>query len=147
MQEGIKPLKSDVLDFDEVMENYKKVLHEVARVYNDTMNIIHFMHEEFGFPRDSFEFIQGTPVTARDAYYSHIFNKIVKSKKNGGRLIGANFWGWGGTATQNPDHIYWKEGDDYCGDPSQEQQGLNSVYISDTTTTSLIKKINEELRK
>lgn len=103
--------------------------------------------EEFGFPRDGFEFRQGTPVTARDAYYSHIFNKIVKSKKNGGRLIGANFWGWGGIATQNPEHIYWKEGDDYCGDPSQEQQGLNSVYISDTTTTSLIKKFNEELRK
>ena len=44
-----------------------------------------------------------------------------------------NFWAWGGFASQNPEHVYWQRGDDYCGDPAQEQQGLNSVYAGDTT--------------
>ncbi|MGN1210984.1 MAG: cellulase family glycosylhydrolase, partial [Candidatus Cryptobacteroides sp.] len=103
--------------------------------------------EEFGFPRDNFAFRKGTPVTARDAYYSHIFARILSSKKTGGRLKGANFWGWGGYASQNPDHIYWESGDDYCGDPSQEQQGLNSVYSDDASTVNIIKHFNDELSK
>ena len=61
MVEGIKPLKSNVLDFDEVMENYKKVLHEVARVYNETMNIIHFMHDKYDYERSQMAFIDTNP--------------------------------------------------------------------------------------
>ena len=34
MVKDIPALKSDVLQFEEVMANYKKVLHEIARVYN-----------------------------------------------------------------------------------------------------------------
>ena len=61
MVEGIKPLKSDVLDFDEVMDNYKKVLREVARVYNETMNIIHFMHDKYDYERSQMAFIDTNP--------------------------------------------------------------------------------------
>ena len=61
MVEGIKPLSSDVLDFDEVMENYKKVLHEVARVYNETMNIIHFMHDKYDYEKSQMAFIDTDP--------------------------------------------------------------------------------------
>ena len=61
MVEGIKPLKSNVLDFDEVMENYHKVLHEVARVYNETMNIIHFMHDKYDYERSQMAFIDTNP--------------------------------------------------------------------------------------
>ena len=61
MVEGIKPLKSDVLDFDEVMENYKKVLHEVARVYNETMNIIHYMHDKYDYEKSQMAFIDTNP--------------------------------------------------------------------------------------
>ena len=59
--EGIKPLKSDVLDFDEVMANYKKVLHEVARVYNETMNIIHYMHDKYDYEKSQMAFIDTNP--------------------------------------------------------------------------------------
>ena len=31
--------------------------------------------EEFGFPRDDFKFTQGTPTTARDTYYKHVFGR------------------------------------------------------------------------
>ena len=61
MVEGIKPLKSDVLDFDEVMDNYKKVLHEVARVYNETMNIIHYMHDKYDYEKSQMAFIDTNP--------------------------------------------------------------------------------------
>ena len=61
MVEGIKPLKSDVLDFDEVMHNYKKVLKEIARVYNETMNIIHYMHDKYDYEKSQMAFIDTNP--------------------------------------------------------------------------------------
>jgi mannan endo-1,4-beta-mannosidase len=30
-------------------------------------------------------------------------------------------------------HTQWEKGDDYAGDPAQEAQGLNGVYVTDTT--------------
>ena len=89
--------------------------------------------EEFGFPRDGFQFSKQTTTKARDAYYSHLFRKVAQSASEGGLIAGVNFWAWGGFASQNPEHVYWQRGDDYCGDPAQEQQGLNSVYAGDTT--------------
>ncbi len=32
-----------------------------------------------------------------------------------------------------------KKGDDYMGDPGQEEQGLNSVYDTDTTVKLLLR--------
>ena len=61
MVEGIKPLSSNVLDFDEVMENYKKVLHQIARVYNDTMNIIHYMHDKYDYEKSQMALIDTNP--------------------------------------------------------------------------------------
>ena len=59
--EGIKPLKSDVLDYEEVVANYKKVLHSVARVYNETMNIIHYMHDKYDYEKSQMAFIDTNP--------------------------------------------------------------------------------------
>ena len=61
MVEGIKKLNSDVLDFDEVMQNYKKVLHDVARVYNETMNIIHYIHDKYDYEKSQMAFIDTNP--------------------------------------------------------------------------------------
>lgn len=96
--------------------------------------------EEFGFPRDGFSFSVGSPVTGRDSYYRHIFEKVIQSKSECGLLAGVNFWSWGGLAGQSTENVYWKPGDDYCGDPAQEQQGLNSVYLADTSTVCLIRE-------
>ena len=101
--------------------------------------------EEFGFPRDDFQFAQGTPTTARDEYYRHVFGRIVESAKEGGLFAGLNFWGWGGLAGQSETNLYWQPGDDYCGDPAQEQQGLNSVYASDMSTLAVIKDATQAI--
>ena len=95
--------------------------------------------EEFGFPRDGFIFTKGSPTTLRDAYYTNAFEKLLASKNEGGKFAGINFWTWGGLAEQNPEHIMWQKGDDYCGDPAQEQQGLNSVYLTDESTLTIIR--------
>lgn len=99
--------------------------------------------EEFGYPRDGFRFEPGSPVTARDRYYRHLFDQVVRSAAADDLLAGCNFWGWGGEA--RPDHLRWEIGDDYCGDPAQEEQGLNSVFDSDTTTLNEIMQTNEIL--
>lgn len=98
----------------------------VARKYKKPIVI-----EEFGFPRDGFKFSKDTPTTARDEYYSYVFSLVDQDRTEGGLLAGCNFWAWGGFA--NPTHLFWKRGDDYTGDPAQEQQGLNSVFATDST--------------
>ena len=103
--------------------------------------------EEFGFPRDDFQFKQGTPTTARDEYYRHVFGRIVKSAEEGGLFAGLNFWGWGGLASQSETNLYWQQGDDYCGDPAQEQQGLNSVYVSDASTIAVIAEATKNIEQ
>ena len=103
--------------------------------------------EEFGFPRDDFQFAQGTPTTSRDEYYRHVFGRIVEAAEEGGLFAGLNFWGWGGLAGQSQPNIYWQPGDDYCGDPAQEQQGLNSVYACDESTVAVIKEATDAIAK
>mgnify|MGYP000423195050 CR=1 FL=1 len=39
----------EILNFDKVKANYFKVLEYVAKVYVDTMNIIHFMHDKYAY--------------------------------------------------------------------------------------------------
>ena len=89
--------------------------------------------EEFGFPRDNMAYTAGSPTVGRDAYYAHIFSLVA----NEPLIAGANFWAWGGYA--QPTHPQWQVGDDYTGDPAQEPQGLNSVFVTDSTTIAIIK--------
>lgn len=58
---GIPALKSEVLDLDEVMANYKIVLKEMARVYNDSMNIIHYMHDKYYYEKSQMAFVDTDP--------------------------------------------------------------------------------------
>lgn len=59
--EGIPALKSDVLDFDEVMTNFKLAMAEVARVYADSMNIIHYMHDKYYYEKGQMALIDTNP--------------------------------------------------------------------------------------
>ena len=94
--------------------------------------------EEFGYPRDGFQFVPGSPTTARDQYYDYIFGMAMGDST----VKGCNFWAWGGEA--RPVHeLQWQVGDPYCGDPAQEQQGLNSVFDCDSSTIAIIKKYKQ----
>lgn len=39
----------DALVYEQVMDQYKKVLAEVAKLYVNTMNVIHFMHDKYAY--------------------------------------------------------------------------------------------------
>lgn len=51
---GIEPITDEILDFDKVMENYKKVMAYVAELYVDTVNIIHYMHDKYAYEASQF---------------------------------------------------------------------------------------------
>ncbi len=59
--EGIPVLQSDTLNFEEVLDNYKKVLVEIARVYNEAMNIIHYMHDKYYYEKAQMAFVDTNP--------------------------------------------------------------------------------------
>ena len=58
----IPVLTGDVLNFEEVLANYKKVLKEMARVYNEAMNIIHYMHDKYYYEKAQMAFVDTNPV-------------------------------------------------------------------------------------
>ncbi len=124
-------------------ENTKKYIDDhmvIARKYSKPIVL-----EEFGFPRDGFSFSKEAPTTARDEYYRYVFDLIRQDRESGGLFAGCNFWAWGGFAGQTPGHVFWEKGDDYTGDPAQEQQGLNSVFATDSTV-EIIKAENRKLQ-
>ena len=97
--------------------------------------------EEFGYPRDRFRFAPGSPTLGRDQYYRFLFGII----RDSGKIAGCNFWGWGGSADVR--HVVWERWDDYVGDPAQEEQGLNSVFATDSTTIGIIRSMSADIRK
>ena len=124
-------------------ENTKKYIDDhmvIAQKYSKPIGL-----GEFGFPRSGLGFSKGGPTTARDEYYRYVFDLIRQDRESGGLFAGCNFWAWGGFAGQNPDHVFWEKGDDYTGDPAQEQQGLNSVFATDSTI-EIIKAENRKLQ-
>ena len=62
MVKDIPALTGDVLNFEEVLANYEKVLREVARVYNEAMNIIHYMHDKYYYEKAQMAFVDTDPV-------------------------------------------------------------------------------------
>lgn len=137
-----KTLKTDLQKAKDNTDKYIQMHMPVAQKLGKPVVL-----EEFGFPRDDFKFTKGTPTTARDEYYEHVLQKVVDAAKEGGLFAGINFWGWGGLAEQSATNVYWQPGDDYCGDPAQEQQGLNSVYASDESTIEIIRNAVEKIEE
>ena len=97
--------------------------------------------EEFGFPRDSMAISRDSATTGRDSYYNMVFSLPAENPG----VAGVNFWGWGGYA--EPAHKAWEPGDDYTGDPAQEDQGLNSVFATDKSTLEIIREAASRVRK
>jgi mannan endo-1,4-beta-mannosidase len=89
--------------------------------------------EEFGLPRDFHGFSPREPATARDAYYSNAFGQVLDNAGRLGPLAGCNIWAYAGEGRAAEGRIHWLPGDDYLGDPPQEEQGLNSVFDTDSS--------------
>ena len=127
LSEDLPQAKQNALDY---IEQHLKICQRLHKP---------LVMEEFGYPRDDFKFDLGTPTTARDGFYDYLFSLVVGNAERRGCFAGCNFWGWGGLA--QPRHAdQWLVGDDYCGDPAQEAQGLNSVFAGDQSTLDVISR-------
>ena len=47
--EGLEPITSEYLDYDEVTKKLDITLEKVVKTYVDAMNIIHFMHDKYAY--------------------------------------------------------------------------------------------------
>jgi mannan endo-1,4-beta-mannosidase len=101
--------------------------------------------EEFGLPRDNHSFDAEAPTSLRDAFYTKIFSVLEKQAGINGHIAGANFWAFGGASRPVKGQTFWKAGDSYMGDPPMEEQGLNSVFDSDTSTWQVITTFSKSL--
>ena len=126
--------------FPNAVEQTVKYINENARVAAklDKPLVI----EEFGLPRDGQSFDPTAPTTLRDEYYKRILSFIGSDN-----IAGANFWAFGGTARPKSGQVFWKQGDDYMGDPPMEEQGLNSVFDSDLSTWKVIRSVSSGSRR
>ena len=61
MVNGIPFLEDEYLDYDKVIANFKIAMKEVARVYNDAMNIIHYMHDKYYYEKAQMALIDTNP--------------------------------------------------------------------------------------
>ncbi len=46
-----RPITSEYLDYDEVMEKYEDMMEWLAKVYVNALNIIHYMHDKYAYER------------------------------------------------------------------------------------------------
>ncbi len=62
MVDDIPSLANDeYLDYDKVMANFNIAMKEVARVYNESMNIIHYMHDKYYYEKAQMALIDTNP--------------------------------------------------------------------------------------
>ena len=46
---GFEKMTDEVLDYEKVKEAYFRMLEKVAKIYSDSMNIIHYMHDKYAY--------------------------------------------------------------------------------------------------
>jgi mannan endo-1,4-beta-mannosidase len=132
-------------DFPQALANTNAYLQEhvaAAQALNKPLVL-----EEFGLPRDGYSFSPDTRTELRDIYYQNMFAAWQKSAQQGGNISGINFWAFGGIARPLASQAFWKQGDDYMGDPPMEEQGLYSVFDNDKSTWKVINKAIKKVGK
>lgn len=103
--------------------------------------------EEFGIARDSMSYNPNSKTVWRDRFYNHLFQKVANSIETNGSVKGLNFWTYSGEGRPSRPGEYWKKGDMIIGDPPHELQGWYGVYNTDLTTTAIIKKYSNKIKK
>jgi mannan endo-1,4-beta-mannosidase len=96
--------------------------------------------EEFGLDRDNGAYDPKSTTRCRDKYYREVFDVLYRRAKAGDPIAGFNFWAWNGAARTSRADFWWHDGDDFMGDPPQEQQGMYGVFDTDASTIAVIKE-------
>ncbi|MES2675256.1 MAG: mannanase [Pseudomonadota bacterium] len=101
--------------------------------------------EEFGLDRDGGAYDIKSTTHYRDKFYREVFEIVANRAAAGDPIAGYNFWAWNGAGRTTNANYWWKEGDDYMGDPPQEQQGMYGIFDSDVTTILLLKEYSNKM--
>jgi mannan endo-1,4-beta-mannosidase len=96
--------------------------------------------EEFGLERDSGATSPLSTVNARNKYFSSILKIFEDSSAVNSPLAGVNVWAYGGFGKPASWEKVMNDPGAFLGDPFGEPQGLNSVYISDTSTLNILQR-------
>jgi mannan endo-1,4-beta-mannosidase len=123
--------KSEESIQDSTLQKTIKYIEQHAKL----MQIINkpLVIEEFGLHRDGNSFSSNATTKNRDIYYQTIFG-IGKIN----HIAGYNFWGFAGVPSNENELHFMQKGMPYSADPPQEEQGLYSVFESDTSTWKII---------
>jgi mannan endo-1,4-beta-mannosidase len=103
--------------------------------------------EEFGLDRDMGSFDIKATTQYRDTFYQKVFDLVNSRAEKGDAIAGYNFWAWNGMARTQRKNYWWQQGDDFMGDPPQEEQGMYGVFDTDKSTIKIIKQSNKRLHK
>jgi len=125
------------LDIADIAGTLDSSVVKTNRYINDHLEVAGRLNkpivlEEFGLPRDLHGFSPDEPTVARDTYYANAFGQVLDHAGKLGPLAGCNIWAYAGEGRAAEGRIHWLPGDDYLGDPPQEEQGLNSVFNTDS---------------
>lgn len=124
--------KSDASIADTTLAKTKKYIEQhasLAKQFNKPLVI-----EEFGLHRDGNSFSPDTSVTNRNKYYEFVFKT-----GNTYEISGYNFWGFAGIPENYNPNGFMKKGMPYSADPPQEEQGLYSVFLGDSSTWKMLR--------
>jgi mannan endo-1,4-beta-mannosidase len=125
-------------DMPDLLEKGREYI-EQHLVVADALNMP-LVIEEFGLGRDGTSFSPASSTILREQWYNLIYTYWKESLLTNGAVAGTNCWAFGGEAKPIEGQLFWKEGDDYTGDPTMEEQGLYTVFGSDESTWQLIKQ-------
>jgi len=118
---------------DSTLDKTKKYIEQHAGLAKEMNRPL--VIEEFGLHRDGNSFDPIASVNHRNKYYDYVFRV---GKANG--VSGYNFWGFAGMAANYNPNGFMQKGMTYSADPPQEEQGLYSVFMSDSGTWKVIAK-------
>ncbi len=121
-------------------KNYLNVHIDIAKKIGKPIVL-----EEFGLDRDNGAYDIQSTTHYRDKFYREVFDIVHKRAAAGDAIAGYNFWAWNGAGRTTNANYWWKEGDDYMGDPPQEQQGMYGIFDSDISTILLLKEYSNKM--
>lgn len=119
---------------------YLNVHIDIAKKVNKPLVL-----EEFGLDRDFGSYDIKATTHYRDKFYRIVFDTLYNRVKAGEAIAGYNFWAWNGAARTTRANYWWQAGDDFMGDPPQEEQGMYGIFDSDISTILIIKEYADKM--
>lgn len=121
-------------------KEYLNVHIDIAKKVNKPLVL-----EEFGLDRDFGAYDVKSTTHYRDNFYRMVFDTLYNRVKAGDPIVGYNFWAWNGSARTTRSNYWWQSGDDFMGDPPQEEQGMYGIFDSDISTILIIKEYADKM--